>query len=131
MGVTTRLFLLDPEQGWQRIPMNQGVFVHHGAEPLPKYACLTLVVAFAHVEVDRWRVLRLLRLERARWRFDQTGIIDQVFLKEEERRRFWPSTKSEMTESHEFCASDIQQIEHLIGIRVLLPAATTVATTKA
>lgn len=132
MGVTTRLFVAQSEGRWKRLPWNSGYLAQFAGLPLPEFAGRTLVIAFAHVEVDRWRVLRLLRLEHARWRFDRAGRMDQVFLREEARRRLRPSTKSEMTENHELCAHDIQQIEQLLGIRVMLPAATTtVATTKA
>lgn len=116
MGFTTRLFVAHPEGGWKRLPLSGGFLAWHAGLLLPEFADQTIVVVFAHVEMDRWRVIRLLRLEKARWKFDQAGEVDQMFLREEERLRFWPGTKAEMTESYELTAIDVQQIKRLLNI---------------
>lgn len=85
---------------------------------MPEFANQTVVVAFAHVEVDRWRVLRLLRLESARWRFDHLGKFDTGFMGKEEQRQFWPGTKPEMTKCYELSAADIAQVEQLLSFSV-------------
>lgn len=119
MGFTTRLFIARPEGGWKRLPLSAGFLAWHAELSLPEFSGQKIVIAFAQVEVDRWRVIQLLRLEKARWKFDQAGIIDQGFLKEEARRQFWPGTKAEMTECHDLSDTDVEQIEQLLGIRVL------------
>lgn len=116
MGTTTRLFFADPKRGWRRVAWVKGYFVYHGAEALPSYAEQTIVVAFAHIEIDRYRVIQLLRLERAQWRFDTGGFFDQAFALEETRRRFWPTNSNEVEEEFIFTQNEIDLIRKFLHI---------------
>lgn len=116
MGFTTRLFIADPVRGWRRIPLNLGIFIYIGAETLPAYADHTIVVAFAHIEVDRHLVTQLIRLEHARWRFDSAGTVDQAFLQTETKRRFWPTNRDEAEEKFTFTQAETDCIRKLLNI---------------
>ncbi len=113
MGVTTRLFVSDDEGGWRRLALNAGYLTSHGALPLPEFAGQTITVAFAHVEVRGHRVLKLLRVERARWRFDAQGCFDQGFFREEIRARYWPRTISEVAVGDPFSAAEVESLRLL------------------
>lgn len=116
MGTTTRIFIADPVKGWRRVPWNHAICWYIGAEALPAYAEQTIVVAFAHVEVDRHRVTQLFRLERARWRFDGNGRVDQAIVKDWERKRYWPASSSEVQERYSFNQTETDCIRCMLNI---------------
>jgi len=116
MGVTTRLFVSDDEGGWRRLALNAGYLTSHGALPLPEFAGQTITVAFAHVEVSGPRVVRLLRLERVRWRFDQHGNFDGEFDKEASRLKLWPSTFTEVFDGRQYCGTEVESLLRHLGV---------------
>lgn len=116
MGTTTRLFFADPERGWRRVVWVEGYLVYHGAEAMLRYANQTIAVAHAHVEVDKHRVINLLRLEYSRWRFDDDGFVEQSFLRNEARKRLWPSNRDEILEQFALDQINIEAIHGALQI---------------
>jgi hypothetical protein len=116
MGITTRLFVADAEWGWRRLALNAGYLAFHGALPLPEFADQTITVAFAHVEVKGPRVIRLLRVERARWRFDLQGEFDSKFARAESHSKYWPRTVAEVFEARQFSATELESLLRHLGV---------------
>jgi len=112
MGITTRLFVSDAEGGWRRLALNAGYLASYGALPLPEFADQTITVAFAHVEVEGPRIVRLLRVERLRWRFDDAGNLDQEFVVRQLRYKFWPCSIVEVWDGQGFNKEEIEAIRH-------------------
>jgi len=116
MGVTTRLFVADDEKGWRRLALNSGYLASHGALPLPEFAGQTITVAFAHVEVQGPRVLKLLRVDRARWRFDAAGHFDRVFAEIQATHKYWPRSVSDVQDARPFHEGEIASIRQRLDI---------------
>lgn len=112
MGITTGIFVADAERGWRRLAWNAAYPASLGALPLPEFADQTVTVAFAHVEVEGPRIVRLLRVERLRWRFDDAGEFDRRFVQMQLHYKFWPRSMAEVWDGQGFNKEEIEAIRH-------------------
>jgi hypothetical protein len=74
-------FLVEyPTKGWKLFSVNRFSAAYRGKLLLPELANQTVRVAFADVAVNNGRPVALHSLERAEWRVDAEGRVDQTAL---------------------------------------------------